>query len=139
MNQTDGIQKQLRSASLRATRARTEILTHLNNTHAPYTIQELTKALPSLDPATVYRTVPEFLAAGLIHEVSLGDGKSRYEYAAANDDHHHVICTSCGTLEDIDICESNTLDIRAEKSARGFAHIDRHSLEFFGTCNSCAH
>lgn len=89
------------------------------------------------DLVTVYRTLEHFFAAGLIREVRFKDDTVRYEVAEASH-HHHVVCTRCGIIDELENCNVRALEKSALGCSRRFASIDEHQLEFFGTCVSCA-
>ncbi len=85
--------------------------------------------------ATAYRTLSTFVEAGFVRQVELSAGKAFYEIAGEH--HHHVVCTTCNRIEDVDVCLPDALSSTARKSS-GFASIREHTLEFFGTCKRCA-
>lgn len=86
------------------------------------------------DQATVYRIVDTFFKKGLIHRLDFQEGKFRYE-KIDDQEHHHLICESCGKIEDISDCRIEEFQESIAKK-KGFL-IKRHSLEFFGLCNKC--
>ncbi len=127
---------QLRSLGLRATPQRTALLKALLSLKGPLSVEALTKAARgACDLATAYRVLDAFVLAGLAKRIELSQGRALYE--AATEHHQHAVCTSCGTIKDIDACLPAGIDSRVQK-ASGFARITEHSLEFFGVCASCA-
>src|SRR5439155_22673849 len=73
------------------------------------------KRLPSISFATVYNSLRYLKQAGLIHEISFGDGASRYDREL--DRHEHAICTCCGKLVDLDLPQTGyLLPVGARKS-----------------------
>src|SRR5215208_7546489 len=64
------------------------------------TAEELHSELPSLSPATVYATLDLLGELGVVRRVSTPGGAAVYD--PRTDAHHHVICRSCGRIEDID-------------------------------------
>jgi Fur family ferric uptake transcriptional regulator len=129
--------KQLEEHSLRKTPARIELLQVFSAELRPLDVGEIRARLEnrgvSVDQATVYRMLDSFLHHGIITRFEFQEGKFRYELTG--EEHHHLVCTSCGTIEDISDCNLSGLEkeIRLKK---GFL-VKRHSLEFFGLCRNC--
>ncbi len=91
------------------------------------------KRLPSISFATVYNSLRYLKQAGLIHEISFGDGASRYDREL--DRHDHAICTCCGKLVDFDLPQTgDLLRVAARKS-----HFKGESvhLTLRGVCPDC--
>ncbi len=135
-HRTLDIQERLRRAGLRATRQRIEVLHALMSAKSPLSVETLTRSSSAnYDVATAYRILDAFTDAGLAKKVELAQGRSFYELEG--DHHHHAICTTCGTISDIHACLPKGLDEEVRKAAR-FSSIEEHTLDFFGTCASCA-
>ncbi len=129
------------AAKLKVTKARMHILEALSHFDRPISIKELsaTPLLKEHNIVTLYRTLETLATARLVRKVSFGAAgatESLYETNVGRPHHHHIVCTSCGMMEDIDACahipSPRTLAIK------GFAKITDHSLEFFGLCKKCA-
>jgi Fur family ferric uptake transcriptional regulator len=122
--------------ALRATRTRIRILEAMWGAPIPLSAGEVHARLGPKGPdlVTVYRTLERFVRAGLLREVRLDDGVRRYE-PAARGHHHHLVCTSCGEMRDIETCVLEPVESRVLQE-HGF-RVSRHSLEFFGTCERC--
>lgn len=139
MQKDDNINNLLRESGLRATKPRWAILSYLAGNHRPHTIADITKQLrDTIDVATIYRTIEGFVQAGLVQEINLGAGRVHYEYRDAGHAHHHIVCTSCGDIEDTLDCRDELLEEATLQKSKKFTHINAHALEFFGTCNACA-
>lgn len=94
------------------------------------------KITGKMDLSTLYRILAFLEKEGYIHKLHFSTDKACYELAN-QDHHHHIVCESCGEIEDID---SEGLESALRKAAGGskkFRTISRHSLEFFGFCRSC--
>ena len=74
----------------------------------------------------------------IIDKVEFNEGKYRYEIASLPH-HHHLVCTSCGNVNDI---ESDSLHSEIDKISKivnknfNFK-IEEHKVEFFGKCKTC--
>lgn len=127
----------LEIAGLRKTKARSAVFDILEKKRTPVDVNEIFNLLKvnslRVDQATVYRIVDAFLKAGLIRKLELQEGKYRYEIA--KDDHHHLICQVCGTIEDISDCNIQSLEKDINRKKKFL--VKTHSLEFFGICNQC--
>jgi Fe2+ or Zn2+ uptake regulation protein len=127
----------LRSKGYRVTKGRIALLGFLARNRKPLSISQIEKELLYLmDRVTVYRALEEFFEAKLVDKVLLKEGVPYYEYRH-EDHHHHVLCTVCGKIEDIAICDEEILERTILKTATHFASISSHTMEFFGVCTKC--
>lgn len=132
-----GYKELLKSKGLKATESRLALLEILSKNHAPLSIKNIVKKIGKVaDQATVYRMLESFQAAGLVRQIDLQQDFAFYEIADAHD-HHHIVCRLCGRIEDFLGCDFKQLATKALKQSRKFSSIDQHSLEMFGTCDSC--
>ncbi len=123
---------------VRVTEPRLCVLSLLMRTEGPVTIETLATTLAErVNMVTVYRTVTLFIGANLIEATVAPDGARLVEFQRTH--HHHVRCTHCGKGEELllDDLEERLMK-KAQGAGKGFARIDRHVLEFFGTCRACA-
>ncbi len=131
-----GFESLLRQHGFKVTSGRVALLQALGREEKPLTVAEVGKRLKSkLDSVTLYRALEAFVGKGVVRRVDLGHGHAHYELEQTH--HHHMVCTNCGTIEDI---ESDALERAvslAAKSSRQFKTIYSHNLEFFGNCKSC--
>ncbi len=129
---------ELVNKNVRPTKARIAVMEALSHSHLPLSVDDVRNypAVKKLkaDPVTIYRILDVFVVSGLVKRIELGEGKFRYE-RTDREHHHHVICTSCGAMEDVaDITETNLERVVARKTNYS---ISSHSLEFFGLCPDC--
>ena len=127
----------LQDADLKATGARLAVLSFLTHSMKPLTAEEIFDHIrdehDAADKATIYRILDTFSHKGITTRLEFGEGKFRYELAG--DDHHHLICESCGEMEDISDC--NISDLEQEIATKKKFLVTRHSLEFYGLCSVC--
>ncbi len=88
---------------------------------------------PSLSYATVYNSLRYLKDAGLVREITFGNGASRYDRETAR--HDHAICSRCGTLLDFDLTETTALMQLAARRSR-FKPESIH-LTLVGVCPDC--
>lgn len=81
---------------------------------------------------TVYNSLRYLTDAGLVKELKMGDA-SRYD--ARVEDHHHIICTQCGRVDEVfrEIPDEWVKAVAQETSYR----IDEHHIVFKGVCAEC--
>jgi Fur family transcriptional regulator, peroxide stress response regulator len=92
------------------------------------------RRIPAISLATVYKNLNRFLKAGLLQEVSVHHGSLRVE---VNDHpHHHLVCSSCKKIEDIDSEQIGPLQVRG-RLPKGFA-VQRLSVDVIGLCARCS-
>jgi Fur family peroxide stress response transcriptional regulator len=89
--------------------------------------------LPAISYATVYNSLRYLREAGLVQEISFGDGASRYDGITAR--HDHALCTECGKLVDFDLAEPAELMQEAARKSR-FQPESVH-LTLVGRCPDC--
>lgn len=127
--------------NIRQTTVRLELLALLKRQSEPLSVPailgELKKKKLIVNKTTIYRQLTALSAEKIVQEVRLDERGVRYEYAAPDDHHHHLVCLNCGNIDDIsfpDDLERQEAAIAKQKKFRVF----RHSLEFFGYCKHCA-
>ncbi len=102
-----------------------------------WSIEDLQEAVRasglSADYSSVFRAVTWLEQAGAIRQVSLGDGRVRFEPAGHH--HDHVRCESCGAVSSLPECLLEKAAAKVEKGT-GFA-ITGHRLVFSGLCPVC--
>ena len=132
----------LKSEGERITQAREQIVSIVVSSDKPLTapeIQEkLEKAGVSVNKTTVYRELTFLVGKDLVSEVHLETGVKHYEMSDLPH-HHHLVCNSCGDISELENDKlENSLEEAEENAAeRGF-RVDKHMLEFYGRCASCA-
>ena len=91
------------------------------------------RILPDVSRATVYNTLNELVAMGEIAEVVPDGRSSRYDPNVVHP-HHHLHCTACGRLDDVEAADIDRLVPEAEAKAFVVATVD---VVFRGTCARC--
>src|SRR5690606_20496893 len=95
---------QLRAAELRVTRPRVAALGEVH-AHAPAepdaVIRAVRASLPEVSHQTVYDSLNALTAVGLLRRIQPSGSVARYE-ARVGDNHHHIVCRSCGDFADVD-------------------------------------
>jgi Fe2+ or Zn2+ uptake regulation protein len=128
----------LRSRGLRATSQRVVMHRLLRDRDRHVSAEELlseaSDRLPGVSLPTVYATLELFEQLGIVRRVTGGSGTLLWDTRA--DAHHHMICSRCGRIEDMEV----PLDLgRARRrAARSGFEPDRAEVVVSGLCASCA-
>jgi Fe2+ or Zn2+ uptake regulation protein len=93
------------------------------------------KMLPTISPATVYRNAQVLVRAGVVG--TLERAGSAVKYDGNPDDHHHFICTRCGSVADVYLSEVG-YRLSDRRSRLTGAQIHRCEVQLHGLCARCA-
>src|ERR1700761_6504943 len=83
----------------------------------------------------VYGALPALTAAGLVRRIEPAGGAPRFE-GRVGDNHHHVVCRSCGAVADVD-CAVGEAPCLTASDDQGFA-IDEADVTYWGLCPACS-
>ena len=128
----------LRSASLRVTRPRLAVLAAVHDhAHADTDsiIGVVRAELGDVSTQAVYDVLRALTEARLIRRIEPAGSVARYESRVA-DNHHHVVCRSCGALADVDCAVGHTPCLTASDD-RGYS-IDEAEVTYWGLCPTCS-
>jgi Fur family transcriptional regulator, stress-responsive regulator len=129
--------EQLRSRGLRVTRPRLAVLDVLS-TGGHRDVEEIAgevrKRLESVSTQAVYDVLGALSRAGLARRIEPAGSAALYE-ARAGDNHHHVVCRSCGAVADVD-CAVGQAPCLDPGAAGGF-EVDEAEVTFWGLCPAC--
>jgi len=128
----------LRDAGLRVTQQRLAVLEELRavpHAEADEIVRRLRPRLGEVSAQTVYGVVGALETAGLVRRIDLPGHAWRYETRVA-DNHHHLVCRSCGRVEDVD-CVVGAAPCLTPSDDLGFV-IDAADVVFSGLCPACA-
>ncbi len=97
--------------------------------------ETLRRGHPRIGRATVFRTLDLLVEMGLAQRFE-GDGHVHLYTACKPAHHHHLVCRVCGSSSDIEDAEVEALVTSIRRRHRFV--LDHESLDFYGTCGSCA-
>jgi Fe2+ or Zn2+ uptake regulation protein len=127
------MQRVLRGASLRVTRPRVAVLTAVYM-HPHADTEAIIAAARAVSHQAVYDVLRALTAAGLVRRIEPAGSVARYE-SRVGDNHHHVVCRSCGAIEDVDCAVGDTPCLTASAD-HGFT-IDEAEVVYWGRCPDC--
>lgn len=134
---TSDFERMLRGASLRVTGPRLAVLRAVHDhPHADTDsiIGVVREHLGGVSHQAVYDVLRALTAAGMVRRFQPMGSVARYE-AQAGDNHHHVVCRSCGAIGDVDCAVGNTPCLTAADDA-GY-QIDEAEVIYWGRCPEC--
>jgi Fur family ferric uptake transcriptional regulator len=131
-------QQMLRDVSLRVTRPRVAVLTAVHaHPHADTDsiIRAVREDLPDVSHQAVYDSLTTLTSAGLVRRIQPSGSVARYE-SRVGDNHHHVVCRSCGSIADVD-CAVGDAPCLIPSDDNGFV-LDEAEVIYWGLCPECA-
>ena len=134
---TTDFERMLREVDLRVTRPRVAVLSAVHDhPHADTdSIIGIVRAgLGGVSHQAVYDVLRALTTAGLLRRIEPPGSVARYE-ARVGDNHHHVVCRSCGAIADVD-CAVGEAPCLAASDDHGF-QIDEAEVVYWGLCPDC--
>ncbi len=125
----------------RYTSGRRQLVDVLAQAGQPLTLPDIVGADPDLAQSSAYRNLDVLVRSGVIRRISAGGDHAHFELAEPLlGHHHHLICISCGAIEDVHL--DSELELLVDQSLSdiasqsGFTPI-HHSLDLHGHCAAC--
>src|ERR1700742_2088521 len=130
-------ERMLRGVSLRVTRPRLAVLSAVHDhPHADTDsiIGVVRDDLGGVSHQAVYDVLRALTTAGLLRRIEPPGSVARYE-ARVGDNHHHVVCRSCGAIADVDCAVGGAPCLSAADDS-GY-EIDEAEVIYWGRCPRC--
>ena len=130
----------LQSRGMRVTQQRLALVEHVFSRHEHFDADQLIEQLPGtgqvghVSRPTVYRTLTEFVDAGLLRKFVL-NGRSVYEHDYGYPQHDHLHCTECNKL--FEFQSPALLALRDEVARENHFRVTAHRLVIDGICDEC--
>lgn len=137
MPHTADLEQLLRGADLRVTRPRLAVLAAVHaHPHADTDalIGAVRTELGVVSHQAVYDVLRALTTAGLVRRIQPAGSVARYE-SRVGDNHHHVVCRSCGAIADVDCAVGDTPCLTAAED-HGFS-IEEAEVVYWGVCSEC--
>jgi len=135
---TADLEDMLRGASLRVTRPRVAVLAAVHaHPHADTNalIGAVREDLGEVSQQAVYDVLQALTDAHLVRRIQPPGSVARYE-SRVGDNHHHVVCRSCGAIADVE-CAVGDVPCLTPSEDHGFV-IDEAEVVFRGLCPACS-
>ena len=129
----------LKRVGLKLTGQRDAILRTFLDTRDHLSTDELYRLVKKHDErigfTTVYRTLKLLAECGLASEVAFNDGVTRYEHKYNRRNHHHMVCTECGSS--VEFFSREIERIEQEVGRKNKYLPTRHTFQIYGVCERC--
>jgi Fur family transcriptional regulator, stress-responsive regulator len=128
----------LRGATLRVTRPRVAVLAAVHaypHADTDFLIDAVRQDSGDVSHQAVYDVLRALTDAGLVRRIQPTGSVARYE-ARVGDNHHHLVCRSCGAITDVDCAVGDSPCLTASDDA-GYV-IDEAEVIYWGRCPECA-
>ena len=119
----------------RMTWPRRELAATLARWSDSFSAEDIVTGLPSLGRATIYRTLRLLVEVGILCKTVMPNGSPRYSLDDSTQHHHHLVCVSCGRIDEFRHPAVERV-LRAMKSDLGGEFIG-HRLELYHHCGAC--
>jgi Fur family ferric uptake transcriptional regulator len=136
-SQTPTTAEELRRAGLRVTAARVALLETVrtgDHLDVDAIASRVRDRLGTISVQAVYEALHALTAAGLIGRIEPAGSPARFE-GRVGDNHHHIVCRSCGVVADVD-CVVGEPPCLTASDDHGFS-IDEAQVIFWGLCPDC--
>jgi Fur family transcriptional regulator, stress-responsive regulator len=129
-------------ADLRVTRPRVAVLEAVNaipHADTETIFSAVREGLPDVSRQAVYDVLSALTAAGLVRRIQPSGSVARYE-SRVGDNHHHVVCRSCGVIADVDcaVGEAPCLTPSDDDNALDGFVLDEAEVIYWGLCPDCS-
>lgn len=128
----------LREAGLRVTRPRVAVLTAVHdNPHSDTDsiLRAVRAELSEVSTQAVYDVLRALTSARLVRRIEPAGSVPRYE-SRVGDNHHHLVCRSCGQIVDVD-CAVGDRPCLTASDDHGYT-IDEAEVVYWGLCPACS-
>jgi Fur family transcriptional regulator, ferric uptake regulator len=134
MSNLEDVSLKLEARGYRVTPSRRAVIAAVLQQQGHFAVDDLVTRCRGAGRATVFRTIRLLTELGVVCRVLLEDGTLHYRVSERGH-HHHLVCTECGSVEDLDRCQIDEI-VREVGSSTGY-EIDGHWLELYGRCSRC--
>jgi Fur family ferric uptake transcriptional regulator len=134
LSDLESITLKLEARGHRVTASRRAVVAAILQQTGHFAADDLVTRCRGAGRATVFRTLRLLTELGVVCRVLMEDGSPRY-LVSRRGHHHHLVCTDCGAVQDLDQC-SVAGALRDIADASGYA-IEGHWLELYGRCAAC--
>ncbi len=127
----------LRAAGLRVTDSRRAVLDALvgrPHASADELLDIVARTLPGTSTQSMYNVLGDFVDAGLVRRIEPAGRPGLFELRVG-DNHHHLVCTTCGAVQDVD-CVVGAAPCLTPSDTHGYA-VQTAEVTFWGLCPAC--
>ncbi len=136
MDTVESLVEKFRSKSFKITPQRLGIFKilegNLSHPSAEDIFFKIKKTYPTISFTTVYKTLDVLEKMGEVLKIAIDDERKHYDPNTYT--HHHIICTVCSKITDID---EDTISPTLPDGMLSEFTLSRYHVSFYGTCNNC--
>lgn len=125
----------------RYTSNRRALVDALRSAERPVTVFELLELIGGLAQSSAYRNLAVLEEAGVVHRLVTADDTARFELSEdLTGHHHHLMCSVCGEVVDIEVppgLEEQITELADEAGRRHGFRVEHHRLDLLGVCTRC--
>jgi Fur family transcriptional regulator, stress-responsive regulator len=136
-SERDELAGALRDGGLRVTAPRLAVLsaaTEGKHMTAEQIAQSARERVGTISTQAVYDVLGALTRGGFLRRIEPAGSPARYE-TRVDDNHHHIVCRSCGAIGDVDCVVGDPLCL-APADVSGFV-VDEAEVTFWGLCSDC--
>ena len=134
MSELESVIRQLEALDHRITPSRVAVIAAVLAQSGHFSVETIMHQARGVGRATVFRTMRLLTELDIVCRVLLEDASLHYRVSRRGH-HHHLVCVSCGNVQDLDECAVS--DLVRELAAATEYEIEGHWLEFYGRCAAC--
>ena len=138
-SELDILREYLARRNMRYTPEREAIVREIFARHDHFSADDLYLTLRKkkrrISRASIYRTLPLLISAGLVDPVFHEGGQTLYEHTYGHEHHCHLRCQECGQV--VEFAEPALLEVEARLAREMGYRVEGHKLEVNGTCPAC--
>lgn len=137
LSESDGVEQLLRTHGVQVTAQRMAIMRALSvrpHATADDLADDVRAVIGTISRQAVYDSLGVLVDKNLIRRIQPAGSAARYE-DRVGDNHHHLICRSCGSMFDID-CAVGSVPCLTADDDHGF-EIDEAEVVYWGRCPTC--
>jgi Fe2+ or Zn2+ uptake regulation protein len=134
MSELESVIRRLEDLDHRITPSRVAVIAAVLAHSGHFSVEDIVRQARAVGRATVFRTMRLLTDIDVVCRVLLEDGSLHYRVSRRGH-HHHLVCVSCGNVQDLDECAVGGL-VRELAAATEY-EIEGHWLEFYGRCAGC--
>ena len=134
---TDELTESIRGAGLKVTEPRIAVMKALHekpHADADTVFGTVKSDLPGTSLQAVYGVLAALTGAGLLRKIEPAGSSARYE-RRTGDNHHHLVCTECSAIQDVD-CVVGEAPCLTPSQSGGYA-VHTAEVTFWGLCPTC--
>ena len=134
MSDLESISLKLEARGFCVTPSRRAVIAAILAQTGHFSADDLVSRCRGAGRATVFRTIRLLSELGVVCRVLLEDGSKHY-MVSQRGHHHHLVCTGCGRVQDLDQCAIEEA-VRELADSAGY-QMEGHWLELYGRCEEC--